>query len=449
MKKHLKLMAVLSAAGVLTAAAPTLGFINTAATAYAGVIGWVEEDGVWRFYEEADYYVTDSWKKYGDDWYYLNEDGEIATDTKIDNYYVDADGKRISNQWITETNDNYWDSPDAPEYFWHYYDRNGKSVESKWQKIDGEYYYFDDQGQMLSGKVEIGNDTYYLGDENDGAMKTGWVQLVNDSDDPEESLSWYYFEKDGTMVNNQVDKKINGSYYTFTEGEMQTGWYELPVTSTPSEAAENTENTSADGYQYYLESGARADGWEKIEGISGISEEDELYWFYFKNGVPFHADKGIQLFTVDSNKYGFNTKGEMKTGLQVVTLEDDATANFYFGNSNDGAMKTGKQTIYDEDLGENQIWYFQTSGSKKGQGYHGILDDTVYEYGLRKEADSDLRYAPVTLDGVKYLVNVNGSLQKASSTSKSSEKPELGAGFKDYKDTNDTIYVVNVNGIIQ
>ena len=110
-----------------------------------------------------------------------------------------------------------------------------------------------------------------------------------------------------------------------------------------------------------------------------------------------------------------NTKGEMQTGLCVVNLEDEAIANFYFGD--DGVMKTGKQTIYNEDSDENQIWYFQTSGSKKGQGYTGILDDTVYEYGLRKEADTDLRLAPVSLNGVNYLVNTSGALQKASSTS--------------------------------
>ncbi|MEY8354108.1 cell wall-binding protein [Lachnospiraceae bacterium 54-53] len=447
MKKHLKLMAVLSAAGILTAAAPELGLFSAASTAYAKAVGWVEENGSWKFYEEGDYYATDSWKKYGEDWYYLDEDGEITTSAEIDEYYVDDSGKRVTNQWVSVTNDNYWDSDDAPEVFWHYYGKDGKSVVSKWQKIDGQWYYFDDQGQMLTGKVEIGGATYYLGKEDDGAQKTGWFQLENENEDSEDPLSWYYFDKDGTMVKDQVDKKINGSYYTFVNGEMQTEWYK---TATPSEAAENTDSNelSAAGYQYYdPDNGARVEGWREIEGISGISAEDELHWFYFKNGVPFYAEKGIGLFSVNSQKYGFNTKGEMQTGLEVVTLEDGEIANFYFGT--DGVMSTGKQTIYDEDSGENQIWYFQTSGSKKGQGYHGILDNTVYEYGLRKEADSDLRLEPVTLDGVSYLVNTSGTLQKASSTSKSSEKPELGAGYRDYKDNNDKVFVVNSNGVIQ
>lgn len=452
MKKHLKMMAVLSAAGVLTAAAPELGLAGASATAYAKVIGWVEENGSWRFYEEADYYATDTWKKRGDDWYYLNEDGEVATNVQIDEYYVDESGKRVMDQWVSVANEDSWDSPDAPDFFWHYYGKNGKAAVSKWQSVNDQWYYFNDQGQMLTGMITLEDGTYYLGDENDGIMKTGWIQLENETDDPEQTHSWYYFDKNGRMVENQIDKKIDGFYYTFVDGVMQTGWFKLPAAegATPSEAAANTESSdqSAAGYQYYdPEDGKRVNGWKTIEGISGLSTEGELYTFYFKNGAPFCAGKGLELFTVDAKKYAFNTKGEMQTGLQVVDLEDGQIANFYFGT--DGVMKTGKQTIYNEDLDENQTWFFHTDGSKKGQGLHGIHDNTLYEYGLRKEADSDLRLAPVSHEGKQYLVNASGSVQKASSSSKSSEKPELGAGFKDYKDTNAKVWVVDVNGIIQ
>lgn len=445
MKKHFKLMAALSAVGVLTAAAPEMGIMNTAGTAYASVIGWVEENGVWRFYEEADYYETDSWKKSENDWYYLNADGEIATDATIDDYYVDASGKRVISQWVSVENDNYWNSPGAPKYFWHYYGRDGKLTTSKWDKINGSWYYFDEDGRMLTGKAEIESATYYLGDANDGTMKTGWIQLKNESSDSEQLYSWYYFESDGEMIENQVDEKISGSYYTFVDGQMQTGWYQVSADATASEADEAT----VEGYQYYLPSGARAEGWRNIEGVSGISNEEEFNWFYFKKGAPFHAAEGIQLFSIGSNKYGFNTKGEMQTGQKVVNLENDEIANFYFGASDDGVMKTGKQTIYNKDLEENQTWYFRTTGTRKGQGYHGILDDVIYEYGLRKQADAEIRKAPVTFEGVHYLVNNNGTIQKATKTSKSSVKPELGAGFKDFKDSNGYSYVVDENGVIR
>ena len=452
MKKNLKMMAVLSAAAVMTVAAPEMGFTGGSSTAYAKTIGWVEENGSFKYYEEDDYFLTDTWKKRGEDWYYLNEEGEIATNAQIDEYYVDETGKRVMDQWISIENEDAWDSPDAAEYHWYYYGKNGKAAIAKWQKIGESWYYFNEDGQMMTGKVEIDNATYYLGETDDGVMKTGWIQLENESDDPEMTHSCYYFDTNGKMVENQVDKKISGDYYTFVDGVMQTGWFKLPAeenaeNATPSDAAENTAATVA-GYQYYEpENGKRVTGWRTIEGVEGISAEGELYNFYFKNGKPYHADNGLQLFTVESKKYAFNTKGEMQTGLKVVNLEDGEIANFYFAE--DGVMRTGKQVIYNEDLDENQTWFFYTDGSRKGQGFHGIRDNTLYEYGLRKDADSDLRLAPMNYDGNQYLVNTSGSIQKASSSSKSATKPELGNGFKDYKDSNGKTWVVDVNGIIQ
>ena len=56
---------------------------------------------------------------------------------------------------------------------------------------------------------------------------------------------------------------------------------------------------------------------------------------------------------------------------------------------------------------------------------------------------------PVDLNGTSYLVNTSGSVQKASSSSTSSEKPDLGKGYKDFKDSNGKIWVVDVNGIVK
>ena len=112
-------------------------------------------------------------------------------------------------------------------------------------------------------------------------------------------------------------------------------------------------------------------------------------------------------------------------------------------------MKTGKQTIYDEDLGEAQNWLFHAEGSKKGQGYHGLRDGILYVYGKRQDATADQRYAPADLNGVTYLVGTAGNVQKASASSTSSEKPELGRGYKDIKDANGKIWTVNTAGIVQ
>ena len=184
----------------------------------------------------------------------------------------------------------------------------------------------------------------------------------------------------------------------------------------------------------------------RSEGAPEISEEGEIFTFFFKKGVPYHASaEGVEVFSVDSKRYGFNHRGELVTGLQQVRTED-GVHNFYFGD--EGIMRTGKQSIYDEDLGENQTWFFYTDGSNKGRGYHGIRDNSVYRQGLRLSADRDLKYAPVELDGISYLVNASGAIQRASSSSKSHTRPELGAGYKDVTDTNDKVWTVDTNGVI-
>ena len=50
MKKHVKLMAVLSVAGFMAAAAPGLAAPGTAFAPLAASSGWVEENGSWKYY---------------------------------------------------------------------------------------------------------------------------------------------------------------------------------------------------------------------------------------------------------------------------------------------------------------------------------------------------------------------------------------------------------------
>ena len=144
MKNTTKIMAVLSAAAVMSAVTPSL--LNGPATAFAASAGWVEEDGSFRYYDSDGYYVTDAWKKRGSDWYYLNDEGEIATNEMIEEYYVDETGKKVANQWVSVDNDDMFDTPDAQEKLWYYFGKDGQSVRSKWQSIDDKWYYFNEDG---------------------------------------------------------------------------------------------------------------------------------------------------------------------------------------------------------------------------------------------------------------------------------------------------------------
>ena len=69
MKKNMKLLLI-----PCTAAALTLGsaMISFAAT------GWAEENGHWVYYNNDGSKATDVFKKSGNGWFYLDEDGYMA-----------------------------------------------------------------------------------------------------------------------------------------------------------------------------------------------------------------------------------------------------------------------------------------------------------------------------------------------------------------------------------
>lgn len=457
MRKTTRLIAVLSAAAMMAVAAPNVMADSFLMEAYAAGTGWVQEDDGWHFYDEDGYMESNTWKKRGSDWFYLDDNGDVTVNERVDEYFVDSEGKMVKNKWVTpEEEEETYDSPDsASAAEWNYFDKNGKIVTSRWMSINGNSYYFDEDGRMQTGLLELDGHTYYLGAENDGAMKTGWILLEDITEDTDDEGIWCYFDEDGRLVENQTDRKIDGSYYTFANGQMQTGWVNVGNGSETGAASDGTDSADSKAisladYKYYDEEqgGKRASGWRLIEGVEGLSDEGEEYYFYFKNGRPYYSETGSpELFNINSERYAFNDRGEMQTDLQKLVTKDGTEATYYFGE--DGAMKTGKQTIYDEDLEENQTWYFYPSGSKKGQGYTGEKDNRVYVDGLMKKADPELRYEPVEAGGRTYLVNTSGTIQKSSSSSVSDAKPELGKGFKDYKDSNETVWTVDTNGIIQ
>lgn len=390
MKKQTKIAAALSAAAFM--------MMVSGLPVYAASYGWVTEGDAKVYYDEDGYLTTDAWRKRGEDWFYLGEDGQIVKSAKIEEYYVDDEGKMVTNAWVELKNEEDPDSPETPDTFWYYFEKDGKSAVSKWVKFDSKWYYFDESGHMATGKTEIDGATYYLGTEKDGFMRTGWVLMPSKSD---------------VTDSNAASPKITD-------------------------------------YQYYgaAGDGKRAEGFRSIEGISGIHAADEVYTFYFKAGKPYVSDKkGNSLFTINAKKYAFSDLGIMQTGRQIANVANDEIANFYFGE--DGIVKTGKQAIYNEETGETENWFFHTDGDKKGQGYHGLRDGILYVYGKRQDATADQRYAPADLNGVTYLVGTTGNVQKASASSTSSAKPELGRGYKDIKDANGKIWTVDTAGIVQ
>ena len=328
MRKQTKLVAVLSTAALLA--------IGASMTSFAAQ-GWAEEDATWVYYDKNGDKVTDSWKKSGDNWYYLDSDGEMAADVLIEDddnyYYVDENGAMVRNQWVAVENEDAGEE-DEPDHYWYYFQSNGKAYKRSDDSnslspktINGKKYAFDTDGKMLYGWVNDSferddddeawkNCQYYLGGEDDGAVRTNeWALIAITDDDAakdqpgddfwdEDQERWFYFKASGKKQGESTNKKINGKKYGFDEyGRMVASWN---TTLTPVDKDATASNmatvnnayvniaTSAQGTETYTESfmyfsnpedGARyTKGWFKVvPGYylqQGKYEDDSEYWYY-------------------------------------------------------------------------------------------------------------------------------------------------------------------------
>ena len=364
----------------------------------------------------------------------------------------------VTNQWLKlvpaegEVND-----PDNDGEAWYWFDSKGKKVTDKKKTINGKVYFFDSDGQMEHGWYEEDDDIYYLGDEDDGARKSGWLWLEQPTD---EDLSieeddceicdeegWYWFGKDGKMYKDDASlknqKKIDGKYYFFNEhGQMLYNWIATDSgVNVPDRFNEDTPGTDTIDqmrYAFNVDKGQRVDGWLLLDGSYSVGKSDDEDWYFFDDGKAKYADDTVtaemntilsaagytdvvdsrtrQREKVEGKYFCFDKTGAMKTGLQAI-YNSSATNNYdtyYFDAS--GFMKTGKVSDVELDNGDVATFYFTTSNINKGKGVTGEQDGYLYYKGMRLEAEDD--YKIFEVDSKYYLVNTKGKIQKSTSGKK-------------------------------
>ena len=455
MRKQTKLVAVLSAAALLAMGASMTSF----------AAGWEKDDaGIWHYYDSDDEMVTGEWKKDGGKWFYLDDDGEMLTDSWVDDeYYVGEDGAMLINTWKKTITDDDMDDPEEDGESCYYFGSKGKKTTSGSKKVNGKTYYFDEDGKMQSGWYADDKNVYYLGDEDDGARKSGWLWLEapdaddddekdaadavghngEDSNDPCDEEGWYYFGSDGKMYKDAKQKKINGKYYYFNaHGQMLYEWINGVKTTMGSNAQLDTDDETAQKnaspsevrYMNQVEEGWRADGWYQIDGADILGAGDDTDWYYFKDGKAKRAEKkddGTSLMDgtspvyrakikINGKYFCFNEIGQMQTGLQPIGSKSGMVSGLYYFDEN-GYMKTGKVSNVEEE-NDSFTYYFETKNSKNGQGITGEKSGYLYWNGKRLEADDDYKIYQTDKD-TYYLVNNKGKLQK--STSKTYEVENL------------------------
>ena len=173
---------------------------------------------------------------------------------------------------------------------WRYKKPNGAWLLHTWCKLPykgtNEWYYFNEQGYMVTGWLKEEENWYYLNPLSDGTqgkMYIGW-KLIDGN--------WYYFKEDGVLVTNT--------------------WYQLPYKETNE-------------WYYFNEQGYMVTGWLK-EGEN---------WYYLNplsNGTQGKMYTGWQL--IDEKWYYFNEVSDGKKGTEDGSMATDTWIGDYYVDEN-------------------------------------------------------------------------------------------------------------------
>lgn len=322
-----------------------------------------ETDEKGYFYFGSDGMVKEGWINLNGTYYFLNDGyvdgfadyqmvyGEVEIDGE--EYYFgeanDGSMKKGMVKVITESNSNSPSSTSKETYY--LYRDNGTRAIGDWCKYNNEWYYVNDNGEIVTenfvGFDSTGDavddmenaDTIYYMDKN-GIMKKGWLELGTDKEirpGVVKGKTYYYFKDSGRMVTGWV--KDGGKYYymnpsatnDWAKGQMVTGLVDI----------------DGDIYYFATNGAMAASSWQKIE------ESGNDYYIYLEDDgrmIKAKDDAHLAYKKVGTKQYFIDKDG--------CRIEEKGAIIAYRGNG---------YTIVDENTlvkGE-EYWEIASSGVAK------------------------------------------------------------------------------------
>ena len=274
---------------------------------------WVKIDDKWYFATNSGKIIRNKWEKINGAWYCFDENGAMLTNTVYNDYLLQSSGAMHERGWA------------KIDEKWYYATDSGKIIRNKWEKINGSWYRFDESGIMLSKTIY--ND-YLL--KTSGAMaEKDWVHLdekwyyATDSGkairDKWEKIngSWYSFHKDGDMLSSQWKEK----YYLKDSGAMaQSEWFfdkkydSWFYLKSDGAYAENQWQGS-----YYLKS------YGYMAKNEWIFDKSYNAWYYLKEDGVYVTG----IFTINGKNYSFQSNGKWISDTAAYYKVKPITANVY------------------------------------------------------------------------------------------------------------------------
>jgi glucan-binding YG repeat protein len=262
---------------------------------------------------------TTGWKMYGDNWtYYKN--GELQHHwQKIDGnwYYFNTYGIMVQRgvAWI--------------ENRLYYFDENGVcDTTPGWKYVPSYFYIYENEKQYIS-HPGTGYAWFYL--NQNGFIQTGWNYIDG---------TWHMCDKvSGRMLCNEWYMGEGGYWYYFDEyTDMATGWMTV------------RDELKTDRTYYFNESGVLQWGWLNLGGN----------WYYLNPVNAARVENSWALIPGRDGDYWylFDDDGVMQTGWQFVLVGKAPS-----GEKDD----KGKDIMI--DVGN---WYYLTSWGGLVTGYYYV-----------------------------------------------------------------------------
>ena len=297
-------------------------------------------------------------------WYYLGHDGKALTGSQvIDNIplYFYPNGVQAKDAFVILDGNSYYFQKDT-----------GQLVRDRfWSDDDGNWYYSDKEGKLLTGEQTIdGFDMYFY---PDGVQAKGEIVTIG--------IEPYYFDKDSGHKVINTDITINGkTYHAEANGLLIETEQKLP--QRPLVSGGHFQEDSSGNWYYYTATGEKLRGWQNVDGVTLYFDEEGRQ---AKNGERI----------IDGFHYYFSHySGAVKTNywdtwtVEIRRWEPfEKTYNVYYGS--DGRRYYGWHRVGD------QLYYFDHTGrvenaltTFKGQNYlfdnHGkLVKDAFYIHTLR------------------------------------------------------------------
>lgn len=239
----------------------------------------------------------------------VNPDVSVSTDEKdsITTDSIDTNTKLLDG-WNTD---------------YTMFAKDGVYVTNSFEDIDGQKYYFDENGNKVTGFKTIGTDAYYF---NESGVLQSNMQMHHDEStgnvlyslNKEDGKVHYYLEN-GMEFNGMahVDGKI---YYfengvpSFGEKQVNGNWYNFRNDGTLSVGFVNYGNSA----KYYDNFGKRLQGTFQIDKVTYSTDNNGLITKASWNGVSYYCQRDNRWAWSVYGNYTFASSGCVPTTAAMI-----------------------------------------------------------------------------------------------------------------------------------